>query len=184
MKASNLRMIYNSIIGNLNTSMSRTLQFLVFVILLSIFALTHAPISAHSRSLPHVLMHEYLWKNDKSPSLLHYARWLASQQVRERERERERKRERGQREREVRERSAAYLRQRCGQCTRPSGSCLTVIACLTRWQHDLIAKLWDFVLDLLSLHRSRSRGLNSCLCRPRKSKHNSYQYNDDRDISL
>ena len=103
MKASNLRMIYNSIIGNLNTSMSRTLQFLVFVILLSIFALTHAPISAHSRSLPHVLMHEYLWKNDKSPSLLHYARWLASQQVRERDRERERERESSERERGQRE---------------------------------------------------------------------------------
>ena len=25
------------------------------------------PISAHSRSLPHMLMHEYLWENDKSP---------------------------------------------------------------------------------------------------------------------
>ena len=48
---------------------------LVFAILLSIFALTPAPIPAHSRSLPltpahsrslpHVLMHDYLWENDK-----------------------------------------------------------------------------------------------------------------------
>ena len=42
---------------------------MVFVILLSIFVLTPAPIRAqfcHSRSLPHVLMHEYLRENDKS----------------------------------------------------------------------------------------------------------------------
>ena len=41
-----------------------------FVILLSIFALTPVPIRARSRvyprSLPHVLMHEYLRENDKS----------------------------------------------------------------------------------------------------------------------
>ena len=39
----------------------------VFVLLLSIFVYTLAPIPAHYRTLPHVLMHEYRRGNDKCP---------------------------------------------------------------------------------------------------------------------
>ena len=50
----------------------------VFVILLSIFVHTPASIRAHSRTLPHVLMHKYWWKNKKKPARLLSAMWRSS----------------------------------------------------------------------------------------------------------